>query len=128
MMRQGNRSLTMAVVEIALILLLVPHGEVKSADSAKAGMAAAPQPGTQITYANWQQYKDLRLPLLPVSRKLDRERFKNITAGPAGPCRLRGTEREQEPSIFAYWWTEPTAASRVSSRWPTGSGGRSALA
>lgn len=63
-MRSGNRSLAVAVVGIVLTLLLVPHGEVKSADAAKAGLPGAPQPGTQISYANWQQYKDFMPPAM----------------------------------------------------------------
>ena len=62
-MRPGIRSYAVAVGGILVALMLTLRGTAHPADPAHSG-AAAPQPGTHITYANWQSYKQFMPPAM----------------------------------------------------------------
>jgi hypothetical protein len=63
-MRPSSRPRAVAFAGFIVVLLLFTlRGEVNSADPAHSS-DAAPQPGTQITYANWQQYKQFMPPAM----------------------------------------------------------------
>jgi hypothetical protein len=63
-MRPSSRSRAVAFAGFIVVLLLFTlRGELNSADPAHSD-APAPQPGTQITYANWQQYKQFMPPAM----------------------------------------------------------------
>ena len=62
-MRPSSRSRAVAIGGFIVVLLFTLRGEVNSADAAHSN-AAAPQPGTEITYANWQQYKQFMPPAM----------------------------------------------------------------
>ena len=71
-MKPSSRSHAVAFAGFIVLLLLVTlRGEVNPADAAHPS-AAAPPPGTQITYANWQQYKQFMPP--EIGRASCRER------------------------------------------------------
>src|SRR5579872_3489290 len=61
----GLSAHAIAVIVIALVFALIfaMHGEVSSADSVSSD-SAPPKPGTVITYANWQQYKQFMPPAM----------------------------------------------------------------
>ena len=62
-MRPGIRSYAVAVGGIAVVLMVALRGQASPADPVDPD-AAAPQPGTQITYANWQEYKEFMPPAM----------------------------------------------------------------
>jgi hypothetical protein len=62
-MRPGIRSYAVAVGGIAVVLMVALRGQASPADPVDSD-AAAPQPGTQITYANWQNYKEFMPPAM----------------------------------------------------------------
>jgi hypothetical protein len=62
-MRPRIRSYAMAVGGIAVVLMLTLRGQANPADPAPPD-AVAPPPGTQITYANWQSYKEFMPPAM----------------------------------------------------------------
>ena len=62
-MRPSSRSRAVAIGGFIVVLLFTLRGEVNPADAAHSN-AAAPQPGTEITYANWQQYKQFMPPAM----------------------------------------------------------------
>jgi len=53
----------MAIGGMAAVLLFMLHGEVNPAETAHSDAAALP-PGTQITHANWQNYKQFMPPAM----------------------------------------------------------------
>ena len=62
-MRPSSRSRAVAICGFLVVALLTLRGEVNSADAAHSD-AAVPPPGTKITYANWQQYKQFMPPAM----------------------------------------------------------------
>jgi hypothetical protein len=62
-MTPGIRSYAVAVGGIAVLLMLALRGQASPADPLHSA-AAAPQPGTQITYANWQSYREFMPPAM----------------------------------------------------------------
>jgi hypothetical protein len=60
-MKPGSRSHAVVIGGIVAALLLTLRGALNSAEAAHSD-TAAPPPGTQITYANWQRYKDFMPP------------------------------------------------------------------
>jgi hypothetical protein len=62
-MRPTSRSRAVAMSGFIVVLLFTLRSEGRAADAAHSE-AAAPQPGTMITYANWQQYKQFMPPAM----------------------------------------------------------------
>jgi hypothetical protein len=62
-MRPGIRSYAVAVGGIVIVLMLILRGKGDSAAPSPSD-AAAPLPGTQITYANWRRYKQFMPPAM----------------------------------------------------------------
>ena len=60
-MRPASRSHAVAIGGFIVVLLLTLHGDVHPADAAHPD-TALPQPGTEITYANWQQFRQVMPP------------------------------------------------------------------
>ena len=61
-MRPNSRPHAVAIGGIVVVLLFILRGEVNPTDAAPSD--AAPQPGTEITYANWQGYKQFMPPAM----------------------------------------------------------------
>jgi hypothetical protein len=60
-MRSGSRSCAVAIGGLVVVLLLTLRSELNSAEASHPD-AAAPPPGTLITYANWERYKQFMPP------------------------------------------------------------------
>ena len=62
-MKPSIRSYAVAIAGIIVVMLLALRSELNSAEASHSN-AGAPPPGTKITYANWEQYKEFMPPAM----------------------------------------------------------------
>jgi Protein of unknown function (DUF1329) len=62
-MKPSIRSYVVAIAGIIVVMLLALRSELNSAEASHSN-AGAPPPGTKITYANWEQYKEFMPPAM----------------------------------------------------------------